>query len=73
MVLLSLQSIQLEELTGKNFVKNKLLDENLNFTIGQPLPGVKIKILKVVNSYCQVISICKDILIQNINLNLSTA
>ena len=34
------------ELTGKNFVKNKLLDENLNFTIGQPLPGVKIKILK---------------------------
>ncbi len=34
------------ELTSKKLSKNELIDENLNFTIGQPLPGVKIKILK---------------------------
>jgi acyl-CoA synthetase (AMP-forming)/AMP-acid ligase II len=34
------------ELTSKKFSKNELVDENLNFSIGQPLPGVKIKISK---------------------------
>ncbi len=34
------------ELIVKKSIKNKLLDESLNFTIGKPLPGVKIKILE---------------------------